>query len=37
MEQTVEQMMVHSEAYEPALEMIAEVHDVDVDAHQHLP
>lgn len=37
LEQAVEQMMEHREAYEPALEIIAEMHDVNVDAHHHQP
>jgi DNA-binding Lrp family transcriptional regulator len=37
LDEAVEQMMENRAAYEPALEMIAEMHDVDVDAFHHRP
>lgn len=33
--EAVEQMMANRPAYEPALELIAEEYDVDIDAHHH--
>lgn len=35
LEETVEQMMENRPAYEPALEIITEEYDVDIDAHHH--
>jgi DNA-binding Lrp family transcriptional regulator len=37
LEEAVEQMIEHREAYEPALEMIAEMHDVEINAYHHQP
>ncbi|WP_440009313.1 helix-turn-helix domain-containing protein [Halomicrococcus sp. SG-WS-1] len=37
LDDAVEQMTENRAAYEPALEMIAEMHDIDINAHHHQP